>query len=166
MLKLKNTSSFILFKHPDKTIMFNPQPKSTPKPKKEFGFAYWNGKRKEYQAKAMKKRNEGGKQDLLEKWYRFIWKRDGEFCVETGRKLPFDKKYCAHLLPKSKYPYFKTDPNNGLLLDWHIHDILDKGSAKQRLALKVWGQIRDARTKMLESVGLIYDEDYWLNSKF
>lgn len=107
---------------------------------------------------------EAGKLDL---WYMKIYSLADGVCAESGRKLKFDKKYCAHLLPKKKgiggFPYFKYDLRNGVLLDWRFHGILDKGSATQRRALKTWEYISLQRKMLLDEVGMNYDEHYWLN---
>ena len=109
------------------------------------------------------KKKEGSVSDKLDKWYKFIYDKYEGYCQETGRKLDFNKRYCAHLLPKAKYPYFKLDPRNGLLLNWQTHSILDHGSPNQRKALKVWNQISETRRKLLDEVGMEYDEEFWLN---
>lgn len=105
--------------------------------------------------------NEGDMQ--LDKFYKFIYDKYEGFCQETGRKLSFNKKCVMHLLPKSKYPYFRLDIRNGYLVAWDIHSIVDKGSEKQRKALKIWKYISDTREKLLSEVGLDYSESHWLN---
>lgn len=102
----------------------------------------------------------------LEKWYEYIHKKYDGICQETGRKLSFSKKHCLHALPKSKYPYFKLDPRNGILASWNVHDQIDKGSASQRKALKIWATISKIRKTLLEEVGMEYSEDHWLNVKY
>lgn len=102
----------------------------------------------------------------LNDWYKAIHSKFNGICQEKGVVLSFSNKHCAHLLPKSLFEEFSLDLENGLLVSWDIHDIIDKGSAKQRLELKCWSLICDRRKKMLESKGYDYDENYWLNSKF
>lgn len=101
--------------------------------------------------------------DFLEKFYKFIHEKYNYTCQETGKKLIYDKKHAAHILPKSKYDYFETDPRNGILLSWSIHGIIDKGSASQRKELKVWNTIQKTRKTLLEEVGLTFDAEHWEN---
>lgn len=126
---------------------------------------------KVYMQRSHEKRNGIQKQNsntdlLLEKWYEYIHKKYDGICQETGRKLSFSKKQCLHALPKSKYPYFKLDPRNGILASWNVHDQIDKGSAAQRRALKIWATISAIRKTLLEEVGMDYSEEHWLNVKY
>lgn len=125
----------------------------------------WNEKRSKSLQKSLEKKKP--QKDLLELWFKAIHKKYSGICQESGVTLCYDKKHCCHLLPKKDgaggYSYFKNYLNNGILLAWKYHSILDSGTAKQRLELKCWSTIRKMRTKLLESVGLPYDENYWLN---
>jgi hypothetical protein len=104
-------------------------------------------------------------QDKLGLWYRKIYDLYNGICAESGYKLSFDKRFCAHLLNKAKYEYFKFDLRNGILLDLQYHDILDHGGASQRKELKVWEYISLQRKMLLEEVGMSFDEEFWLNMK-
>lgn len=150
-------------------MTFSPQPKSEPKkrhcskcdrPVFSKGLCRYHANFV-YAAK-MKERKQP---DLMEKWYKALHEVNNYKSLETGNTLTYDKKQAAHLLPKSRYEYFKTDLENGVLLEWRFHHILDFGSATQRKALKCWDEIEKRRKKLLESVGLEYSEEYWLNIK-
>ena len=152
-------------------MTFRPCPKPEPKKKhcskcnnpifsKGLCLSHWKSM---YAAKKLKEIKP--KTELLEKWYLALHEKHKYTSAETGNTLAYDKKQACHLLPKSKYEYFKTDLENGMLLEWRFHHILDFGSAAQRKALKCWDEIVKKRKKLLESVGLEYSEDYWLNIK-
>lgn len=106
-------------------------------------------------------RKETEHHEKLEKFYNFIHVKFGGICQETGKTLSYSNKQCAHILPKSKYDYFEFDVRNAILVSWSVHHIIDKGSAEQRKALKVWQRIQDTRKKLLEEVGLSFDEKHW-----
>ncbi len=97
----------------------------------------------------------------LEKFYQAIHKKFNGICQETEKQLTYSNKHCAHLLPKSKYDYFEFDLRNAILVSWNIHSIIDKGSPEQRKQLKVWKRIQDIRSKLLDEVGLTFDEKHW-----
>lgn len=39
---------------------------------------------------------------------------------------------CAHILPRSRYPLWRLNPHNVLLLDPQVHSLLDQGTEAQR----------------------------------
>ncbi len=124
----------------------------------------------EYAERSRKKREAIGLgQDKLEAWFLYQFKKHGGISAETGRPLNYSRRVVMHILPKKKgiggYPYFATHEMNGLLGEWWVHDVVDKGSPEQRKALKCWKLICDIRKMLLEEVGMTYDENYWLNYK-
>lgn len=137
-----------------------PYPKPIKKEKVKDPY-YWSNLR----SKSLKKKMVANKpnQDKLDLWYRKIYDMAGGVCAESGRKVSFSNMCCAHLLPKSKYGYFKFDLRNGILLSREYHAILDKGTASQRRSLKVWEYVCLQRQLLLSEVGLEFDEDYWAN---
>lgn len=97
----------------------------------------------------------------LEKFYQAVHKKFNGICQETHKQLSYSNKHAAHILPKSKYDYFEFDLRNGILLSWSIHSVVDKGSPEQRKQLKVWKRIQDTRRKLLDEVGMAFDEKHW-----
>lgn len=68
---------------------------------------------------------------------------------------------CAHVLPKGKYPEFKFDPENIVLLTIEEHRLFDQGTNRQlgnyedrmrRKGVEVeWDKLHELRQKLLNS---------------
>lgn len=101
--------------------------------------------------------------DALERFYKYIHEKFSYTCQETGKILTYNNKHCAHILAKSRYPYFIFDSRNAILVNWTTHSIIDKGSPNQRKELKVWDAIQKTRKTLLEEVGLTFDAEHWEN---
>lgn len=144
-----------------------------PKSKKKYSELTPQEKQKRWNEKCNKsvKKNIADKKegyDKLNEWYLDLHQVNKFTSAETGNTLNYDKKQACHLLPKSieKYEQFKTDLENGILLEWEYHSQLDKGSAKQRKALKCWGEICERRKKLLAKINEEYIPSYWENVIF
>lgn len=122
-------------------------PKPEPKEKKQFGFSYWN----DIRSKSFKKRVAANKDktDKLDKWYHAIHEKFNYECQETGNYLTYSKKHAHHILPKKDYPYFMFDLDNGILVSWSVHHILDWGSEKQKKELKIYPFIEKRKKELL-----------------
>ena len=69
----------------------------------------------------------------------YLWDNRPWECPFTGENL---KKYaddslmrricCAHVLPKGKFPLFKLNPDNVMLVDPRFHNIVDRGTSQDR----------------------------------
>lgn len=121
---------------------------------------HWTGEKLKRKPKE-EKVEETERQKRLEAWYKFIYNKYRGVCQETGAWLNFSKTHAAHILPKSKYDYFETDPRNGIYLSSHIHAIVDRGTSTQRKELKIWNHIQSVRKELLEEAGLTFDAEHW-----
>ena len=74
--------------------------------------------------------------------YTQIWKERPHFCEVTGENLFFQEesdlwRSCfAHLFPKGKFPKWRSDKNNILLMHPSIHHLYDN-STKEKLIEKI-----------------------------
>lgn len=74
-------------------------------------------------------------QDMFE----YIWEISNKKCFVSGQCLKHIYKtnkhfnMFAHVLPKGKYPKWKLNPHNIVLLHPDIHYLYDQGTEKQRL---------------------------------
>ncbi len=82
-------------------------------------------------------------------FYDLIWKTHLHICEETGERLhdynPNDpeytykiRKHIAHVLRKSKYPQFRHNPNNVIILSFASHQRADNGDPRQWRKMKIW----------------------------
>lgn len=131
--------------------MFNPQPKPLPKQPKTFGYDYWTKVRKKSaEKKAMKIKPIS---DRDEKFYAYIWKHHEHFCKECGKELTeFKRWYIHHLLPKARFPYFRWDENNVVVVCYHHHNECESATSYPKLKIYDWCEKK--KKSLLESVGL------------
>lgn len=137
--------------------MFRPDPKPLPKPKREFGFKYWS----ELKAKSHKKKNEKEKsiRDLDDDFYKFCWKHKPHVCAECGLELQtFDRDFLHHILAKSKYPQFRHEVRNIIVLCGRFSCHAKAESAISYPKMKVFKYCEGVKKKLLASIGEVYEK--------
>lgn len=131
--------------------MPRPDPKPQAKEKRSFGFSYWNEVRKKSADKqSMKAKPISDKDELF---YKHIWKTKEHFCTECGKELTeFKRWYVHHLLPKARFPYFRHDENNVIIVCYQHHNECESATSYPKLKIYDWCEKK--KKKLLESVGL------------
>lgn len=117
----------------------------------------WNEKRSKSLQKSLEKKKPD--QDKLEKWYKFIFESYKGICQEHGNKLEYNKSCVHHCLEKSKYPYYKFDERNGILISASVHNKIHYGTQNQKDAIKCYPVILKKQITLLDECGLTVKAD-------
>jgi len=94
------------------------------------------------------KKERGGEETELTKWYRRCVKMMSGYCVETGLKtetkiFKYAVMSIAHLIPKSKAKSVATHPLNWIELNVDFHHKFDAMSWEEREKLGCWPVIQE-----------------------
>ncbi len=90
------------------------------------------------------------------KFFEYVWKTKPHYCQECGKELGEMKKwYMHHILPKSKYPYWRHDERNILMLCYQHHNEIE--SAISAPKLKVFALAESIKEKLFNEVGMHYN---------
>ncbi len=93
--------------------------------------------------------------DEDKKFYEFIWAKRPHYCLECGAELQkLDHWFFHHVLPKSKYKYFRHDERNIILLCRKHHGEIE--SAVNAPKMKIFNKCEKIKFELLESVGIDY----------
>ena len=90
------------------------------------------------------------------KFFEYVWKVRPHVCQECGRELKEMKKwYMHHILSKAKYPYFRHDERNILMLCYQHHNEIESATSAPKL--KVFPLQEKIKQKLLAEVGYEYE---------
>lgn len=129
--------------------MFTPDPKPAPKEKKSFGFDYWNNKRTEWAKKSIAKKKDSGLADEDEKFFRMAWATLPHYCIECDAEIrKYSRWNIHHILPKSKYPFFRHDIRNVVMLCYQHHG--EAESAISYPKMKIYPHCESIKKMLLE----------------
>lgn len=96
------------------------------------------------------------KVDEDKKFYEWIWAKRPHYCMECGAELyELDHWFFHHVLPKSKYKYFRHDERNIVLLCRKHHG--EAESATSYPKMKVFSILEEIKRKLLDDVGITYE---------
>lgn len=119
-----------------------------------------NGHKRYVCSKHPKKEAVMRKQTQFEKdleFYTWIWKNRDHYCQECGAKLhQFSIDQFHHILGKRKYPYFRHEPKNIVLLCGKFGCHAKAESAVSYPKMKIFPYTEKIKAELLESVGLTY----------
>jgi hypothetical protein len=109
-----------------------------------------------YAERSRKKREVNGVTDSKDdKFYAYVWKVKSHFCEECGKELNEQKRwYMHHILPKAKFPYFRHDERNIIILCYQHHNEIESSISAPKM--KVYEHCEKVKQKLLESVGMEY----------
>lgn len=102
--------------------------------------------------KAEKKLSKAEIKKRDEEFFIRVWENSPHVCAETKMRLPeYDKAdpqysfyirwHIHHILPKSKYPQFRWDDRNVVIVSRDIHDILDHSKPDSVKKLSIYSTI-------------------------
>ncbi len=126
-----------VFKSRERPIYAKPRPSVTKAVKRSLRKAIAPRKKRDTITDAWLKHHFGFKSqvDLFD----HIWRTRPMRCPISGKDLkPFEHDRhsraicCAHVLPKGKYPLWKLNPDNILLIHPEVHTLIDSGTQDER----------------------------------
>jgi hypothetical protein len=91
-----------------------------------------------------------------EAFYNYVWKHREHFCQECGAKINFSVDSFHHILPKAKYPYFRHDERNVVLLCGKFGCHAKAESATSYPKMGIFTMCENRKQQLLEEVGLEY----------
>lgn len=95
------------------------------------------------------------KADKDERFYKFVWANKNHVCEECGKQLTDMKRwYMHHILPKAKFPYFRFDSRNIIILCYTHHNEIE--SAVSAPKMTVYSQCEELKRKLLSEAGIEY----------
>lgn len=105
--------------------------------------------------KQMKNKSITDKDNLL---YTKIWSERKLVCAECGKSLTAfsNKDQFHHILPKSKYPYFRHDERNIILLCGKFGCHSKAESAVEYPKMKIYNHCESIKKELLATVGIDY----------
>lgn len=90
------------------------------------------------------------------RFYQFVWKHREHFCEECGKEIHECKPmYMHHVLPKSRYKYFRHEVRNIAILCYGCH-----GKAESAISLpkmKSFRAFESIKKTLLAEVGIDYE---------
>lgn len=96
-----------------------------------------------------------GKFEKDEKFFRWVWDRSDKKCAECGKVLSeFKRWWVHHLLPKAKFPYFRYEISNTIILCYQHHGEIESATSAPKM--KVFEMCEKRKAEMLSSVGIDY----------
>lgn len=116
-----------------------------------------NCRAKIYRDRSIKKREmNGAAQQDDEKFYQHTWKHSLHYCAECGAALKeFNRWWVHHILSKSKYPAYRHDSRNIILLCYQHHNEAESSISYPKL--KIFEYCEMMKRLLLAESGIEYN---------
>lgn len=104
----------------------------------------------------VKREGKGITDNKDEKFFKYVWDNSPHVCSECGKILnEFKRWYIHHILAKSNFPYFRTDPRNAIILCYQHHNEIESSISAPKM--KVYEHCEKVKYKLLQEVGIDYE---------